>query len=130
MTPPEPISASSGWANTTMADSGTSVTISSLGAVWSGMSSILPGSGLGPKWRLRVVDGRENRGQRGEDLLETPAHPRDGLLRLLRNAPAGDVADDLLPAGRHQERRVDLELERVDAPGGGPTEGGHDVAAG
>ena len=49
---------------------------------------------------------------------------------LVRNAAARDVGDELLAAGRHQERRVDLELERVDAPGLGLAVRRHDVAAG
>ncbi len=55
---------------------------------------------------------------------------RDVRLRLLRNAAARDQGDELLAARRHQQGRVDLELERVDAPRPGLAEGGHDVAAG
>src|SRR5688572_15971150 len=65
MTPPEPISASSGWANTTMARSGTSVTISSFRSV--GMRGILQPSGSAARPDV-------NRSIRG-GAMSTPRYP-------------------------------------------------------
>src|SRR4030095_13940607 len=110
MTPPDPISASSGCAKTTMADSGTAVTISSLRSTWSGMRvvSLLVVTTL-------VVKGGKHRGQRGQDLLEALAHAGDVRLGLLRDPAARDVRDELVAARGHAQWCVDLELQGVDA---------------
>src|SRR4030095_2866586 len=109
MTPPDPISASSGCAKTTMADSGTAVTISSLRSTWSGMRvvSLLVVATL-------VVKGGQHRGQRGQNLPETLAPAGDVRLGLLRDPAARDVRDELVPAGGHEQGRVDLELQGMD----------------
>src|SRR5262245_33292644 len=66
---------------------------------------------------LRRVARGQHRGQRGQRLAQALAEPGDVRLRLLGHAAARDVGDELLAAGRHQEPRVHLDLERVDAPG-------------
>src|ERR1700730_11912411 len=130
MIPPEPISASSGWANTTMADSGTSATISSLRSVWSGMARSYPVRAPQGSRSVGVVQGGQRGRQGRQHLPEALPDARDVALGLLGDATAGDQGDELLAARRHQQGRVDLELDRVDAQRVGPAEGGHDVAAG
>src|SRR5262245_26182088 len=80
--------------------------------------------------RLQFADGRQHRGQRHQRLAEARANAGDVLLGFLRDFSARDAGDELFAGGRHEERRVDLQLERVDAARPRLTEGGHDVAAG
>src|SRR6185503_7436853 len=77
--------------------------------------------------------GLVERGQRGgeiaQDLPQTAPHAGDVLVRFLRNAAARDMGDELVAAGGHQEGGIDLDLERVDAPGPRLAERRHDVPA-
>src|SRR6266849_1610542 len=59
-----------------------------------------------------------------EDQRQGRQHPPEAL------AKTGDVLFRLLAGGRRQQRRIDLQLERVDAPALGLTIRRHDVAAG
>src|SRR5712692_4027952 len=79
---------------------------------------------------LRLVHGCEDRRQGRQHLAEAPANPGDVRFRLLGDFPSSHLGDELLARGRHQQGRVDLQLERVDAPGPGLTIRGHDVAPG
>src|SRR5512145_2100867 len=70
------------------------------------------------------VKGFDRGRQRGHDVLQAAADAADIVLRLVGDAAARDVRDELVPAGRHQEGRVDLELEGVNARGAGAAERG------
>src|SRR5947208_12900618 len=78
---------------------------------------------------MSIVHGREDRRQGRQHLPEALAKTGDALFRPLGNLPAFHLSDELLAGGRHQQRRVDLQLERVDAPGPGGGIRGHDVDA-
>src|SRR5438552_9944525 len=75
-----------------------------------------------------VADSSEDGGQRRQHFLQAPPNAGDVLVGLLRDLAARHLSDELVTGGRHQQRRVDLELERVDASGPGLAERGHDVA--
>src|SRR5439155_1570452 len=72
-----------------------------------------------------VADSGEDGGQRRQHFLQAPPNAGDVLVGLLRDLAARHLSDELVTGGRHQQRRVDLELERVDAPGLGLAERGH-----
>src|SRR5437879_10162940 len=75
-----------------------------------------------------VADSGKDGGQRRQHFLQAPPNAGDVLVGLLRDLAARHLSDELVTGGRHQQRRVDLELQRVDAPGPGLAERGHDVA--
>src|SRR3989442_4529928 len=70
----------------------------------------------------------QDRRQGPERLAEAPANPRDVRFRLLGDLAPSHLSDEFFAGGRHQQRRVDLELDGVDAPRVRPTTRGHDVA--
>src|SRR5712692_6770288 len=76
------------------------------------------------------VHGREDQRQGRQHLPEALAKTGDVLFRLLGDFPAFHLGDEVLAGSRRQQRRVDLQLERVDAPALGLTIRRHDVAAG
>ncbi len=76
------------------------------------------------------VHGREDQRQGRQHLTEALAKTGDVRFRLLGDFPAFHAGDEVLAGGRRQQRRVDLQLERVDAPALGLTIRRHDVAAG
>src|SRR4029453_9051931 len=72
----------------------------------------------------------QHAGKRGQDLAEAALQGADVLVRLLGDAAARDMSDELVATRGHEERGIDLELEGMDAAGPGPAERGHDIAAG
>src|SRR5439155_1442937 len=76
---------------------------------------------------LRRLHGREDRRQGRQHLAEAVAQPGDVPVRLLGDLAASHLGDELVGGARHQQRRVDLDLERVNTPRLRPAVRGHDV---